>query len=43
MYEDYGLIPPQEEKDPLKKFVLDKFGLPENKETSLFLKLKFTE
>lgn len=43
MYEDYGLIPPQEEKDPLKKFVLDKFGLPENKETSVFLKLKFTE
>lgn len=43
MYEDYGLIPPQEEKDPLKKFVLDKFGPPENKETSVFLKLKFTE
>ena len=43
MYEDYGFIPPQEEKDPLKKFVLDKFGLPENKETSVFLKLKFTE
>ena len=43
MYEDYGLISPEDEKDPLKKYVLDKFGLPENKDASVFLKVKFIE
>lgn len=38
-YEDYGSIPIEEEKDPLKKFVINKFGMPESG-FFCFLKIK---
>lgn len=40
-YEDYGQIPVQEEKDPLKKLVLERFGLPDDPEVSYLLKVQF--
>lgn len=38
-YEDYGLT--EEERDPLKRCVIQKFGLPQKKGASYLIKVKF--
>ena len=40
-YEDYGYIPLEEEKDPLKKLVIDKFGMPDDEGEFCLIKVKF--
>ena len=39
-YSDYGLVPAQEERDPLKKYIIERFGLPENKDANYIIKVK---
>ena len=39
LYDDYGYV--TEEKDPLKKYVIDKYGMPEKMGPSYLIKVRF--
>lgn len=43
LYEDYGYTEEIDEKDPIKKLVLQKYGLPKQKDNLVLVKVRFNE
>ena len=41
-YDDYGYLSLKDEKDILKKLVIEKFGLPERPKATFLIKVKFS-